>query len=613
MWRNERIGLIMIFASLLVMGVVLFLSFNYQLETRLAQARSQGISLVRLLSGMSWEELVPANGRPGMLQALRHGQNNPDFAYGVLIDTQGRPATEVSIPGIIIPSAPLPEQPVAWLGERLVPGTAGDTGFLEFHAPLFSAGALQGYVRLGYRKPAFELRYDELPFFAALVLPVFLLTPLFYFLLHREIHPLRKISENMQQLLDGQVTQQVELHPSGELGAFMQQFSQFVTAAQERIQALEGDQQGLVMSNKLLSYNRSRIESILQTLPEGVLVIDEAGMVSYANERITGLLGLQHENIIGKKPREWCDNPNVISYLSRHNAKGGQVGHISDSIQISPLNDPDKLLEVKAYPLFSPKDNSSLFGSLVVIRDCTEEQLARRSRGEFVAQVAHELKTPLNVLAMYSESLLDEKENSEEFRIEAVNVIHDEVERLSTMINNMLALTKFELGGMQLNRQRVRLHELLEDAFQNISQSGRGKHLNFELDLPREMNAVYVDKDLLRIAINNLLTNAIKYNRPNGKVVLSAQEMNNAIEISVRDSGIGITREDHQKIFDKFYRSDDEQVRLQSGHGLGLPLAQQIIQMHQGRLSLESEYGKGSNFTIRLDKDMDILRQAGAA
>lgn len=613
MWRNERLGLIMIMASLLVMGAVVYLSFDYQLETRLLQARSQGVGLAKVLGGMSWEELVPGQGRQGVLQALRQGQSNPDFAYAAVIEREGRLASEITQPGVIIPNRPIPDEPAAWLGERAVVSDADDETFLEFHAPIFNKGKLMGHVRLGYHKPEFGLRYEELPYFASLVLPVFLLMPLFYLLLRREIRPLRKMNESLEQMLTDGLVQKVELHPGGELGGFMERFMEFANSAQTRIQTLESEQSGLLTTTKLLSYKHARVESILQTLPEAILVMDEAGSVSYVNDRISGLLGLEKDNILGKRPHDWCDNPSIISYLSRHNAQSGQVGYLSDSIQIVPQNDPDKLVEMKAYPLFSPRDNLHLLGSMVVIRDCTEEQMARRSRGEFVAQVAHELKTPLNVLAMYSEALMGEDGNSEDFRTEAVNVIHDEVERLSTLINNLLALTKFELGGMQISRQRVRLHELLEDAFRNISQSGRGKGLKFELDLPREMSPVFMDKDLLRIAINNLLTNAIKYNSPDGQVTLSAEELNGEIEISVRDTGIGIAPADQHRVFDKFFRSDDEKAREQTGHGLGLPLAQQIIQMHHGSLTLESEYGKGSRFVIRLETDSGVPKQAGVA
>ncbi|MCU7947714.1 MAG: PAS domain S-box protein [Candidatus Thiodiazotropha sp. (ex Cardiolucina cf. quadrata)] len=613
MWRNERIGFVMIVASLLVMGVVVLISFNYQLDSRLEQVRIQGIGLARVLGGMSWEELVPKQDGPGILQAVRHGQSNPDFAYGILIDSEGKPISEVSLPGVIIPNKSIPNKPTAWLGERTINSAGSNGTFLEFHAPVFSDRNLKGYIRLGYIQPQFRLPYEDLPFFATLALPVFLLMTLFYFLLRHEIRPLREMSINLDRIVKGESISKIELQPSGELGNFIERFTQFANESQNRIKNLKDEQSGLLTSSKLLSYKQSRIESILQTLPDAILVFDESGIATYANDKISNLMGVEKNDVIGKKPTEWCSNQNVISYLSRHNAKSSQIGYISDSIQIASKKDPDKILEVKTFPLFSPKNDNNLLGNMLVIKDCTEEQLAKSRRGEFVAQVAHELKTPLNVLAMYSESLLGEDGDSEAFRVDAVNVIHDEVERLSTLINNMLALTKFDMGGMQLNRNRVRLHELLEDAFNNISQSGRGKDLVFELDLPKEISAVYVDKDLFRIAINNLLTNAIKYNRPAGKVTVSAEEMNGAIEIRVQDTGIGISPKDQQHIFEKFFRSNDESVREQTGHGLGLPLAQKIIQLHHSSLKLESEYNKGTTFIIRLDKEIGSAIQEGAA
>jgi signal transduction histidine kinase/PAS domain-containing protein len=613
MWRSERTGLIMILASLVVIGVVVFLSVNSQLATRLQQVRSQGVGLARVLSGMSWDELVPERGRQGILHALHHSQNNPDFAYGAVVDSSGATAAEVSQAGIVVPGVALPDDPAAWLGEREVPAGAGEAGYLEFHAPVLSAGELRGYVRLGYLKPSFGMDPANLSSMAMLGLPVFLLTPLFYLLLRSEIRPLRKMSDGLDAVLTRGVVQNVELHPSGEMGVFIEKFNTFINESQARINQLQSQHDGLVTSGKLLAYKQGKVEAILQTLPEAILVLDEAGVVSYANERIINMLGIEPGAVVGKKPREWCDNPSMLAYLSRRGGGGGRVGYLTDAITIVPENDPDKLLEVKAYPLFSPKEDNRLLGNMVVVRDCTEEQVARRGRVEFVAQIAHELKTPLNVLAMYSEAMLGEDGNSQAFRIEAVNVIHDEVERLSNLINSMLALTQFEQGGMQLKKQRVRLAELLQDAFENVAQSGRGRDLEFELDLPREIGALNLDKEMLRIAVNNLLTNAIKYNRPGGRVVLAAEEFSDAVEIRVTDTGIGIGEEDQDRVFDKFFRSDDEQVREQTGHGLGLPLAKQIVQMHHGTLKLDSKPGQGSTFTIRLDREPAVFLQAGSA
>jgi signal transduction histidine kinase len=198
-----------------------------------------------------------------------------------------------------------------------------------------------------------------------------------------------------------------------------------------------------------------------------------------------------------------------------------------------------------------------------------------------------------------------------EFRTEAVNVIRDEVERLAGLINNLLNITRIENGSLDLKRQRVKMGDLLRDAFENISRSGRGADLTFELDVPRELGLVNVDKDLLRIAVNNLLTNAIKYNRPGGRVTLAAEEGQESVRIRVRDTGIGIKPEDRARVFDKFFRSEEPQVRERTGHGLGLALVKDIVELHGGSLSVESEPGVGSEFVIELWREAGALQKVG--
>ena len=136
-------------------------------------------------------------------------------------------------------------------------------------------------------------------------------------------------------------------------------------------------------------------------------------------------------------------------------------------------------------PLFSPKDDSQVLGALVVFRDITAETLAKRSSSAFVAHVAHELKSPLNIIAMYSETLLGEEGESEEFRVEAGNIIHDETERLSGLIDNILNITKIEMGGIALDRQRVKIGEMLQDTFDACARDMRGKELDLQIDLPQ--------------------------------------------------------------------------------------------------------------------------------
>ena len=602
MLKNEKPGYIMILASLAVIAVTVFMLFDNQRDNREKQAYEQGLGLARLLSGMPWHQVINMPGEKGLLQAFQKGQNNPDFAYGVIVDINGQVKSEVTSPGIIVPNVPVPLEPSSWLSQRVVSGVNERTQFIESHAPLFLQGEHRGFVRLGYIKPELQLGYEQMPFIATISLPIFLLTPLFYFFLRQEIKPLRKISQSIEKFTEGHLHQSMELQPSAELGNFMDHFNQFINITQARINELSNGQSDLETSGKLLSYNNNKVESILQTMPEAILVIDKAGVVSYANQIIDSLLGIKPSDIINKKPRDWCKTPEIINLLSGNHNKGA-VATINGSSLTNTDIDKNRKFEIRTYPLFSPKDDSKLLGRLVVIRDITEQFFEQKRQGEFISQISHELKTPLNVLAMYSESLLDEGLSSDEHRIEAANVIHDEVERLSNLIQNLLSISQCELGGLVIERQRVRMKDFLTDIFDNMKKSDRVKQLKFKINLPHEMSSIQLDKALMRIAINNLLTNAIKYNKQDGTVTLEAKETDQFIEISVIDDGFGISEEDQLHIFDKFFRSEDDNIRQQTGHGLGLSLTHQIIQIHQGQLSVHSNIGQGSVFQIKLDKE----------
>ncbi len=298
----------------------------------------------------------------------------------------------------------------------------------------------------------------------------------------------------------------------------------------------------------------------------------------------------------------------MIDLLAQYHSNVSRLPR-SEMIEFVPGDNPDKTISVSAYPLFTPKDAETICGTLVVFHDKTQEILAMRARDEFISHVAHELKSPLNVIHMYAELMLDENGVSDEQRISAVNVINDEVERLSLLITNLLNISKIEAGNIKLDRQRIKLKEFLEDTFNSVARNAAATDVHFDLQLPRNMSSIQVDKELLRIAINNLLTNAIKYNRPGGSVNLWAEETEHAVLIHVSDSGVGVSKEDQLRIFDKFYRSSAAAIEQKQGHGLGLALAKEIVELHHGSISLQSTPGEGSEFTITLKKTATILKQ----
>ena len=608
-WVGQRIGLMVILASLLAAASIIYLLFNHLHSSRLAQIRSQGIELVRLISEIPYYQLVPHDGHRGTLELIKYNESDQNFAYGAIVDKTGVLITSAMVSGIIIPELKPPADPSNWLAEKKLILEGDGKKIIEFHSPLIEKGSLLGYVRLGFYEPKYGLTASEIPFLASVSLPIFLIAALFLYLIKREIRPLKHAGNQINDLVNKGNFEQVQIEASGELSEFINKFNNFVNLAQSRISELETNENDLVASSKLLTYKQSKIESVLQALPEAVIVFDESGNVSFANSKVSSLLNVSVETIINSDITNWLVDSEAINYIKKIK-NNPTSSYPAERLEFISERSPENHIAIKAFPLFSPKDEKNVYGTLVLFQDVTEENLIKNARGEFVAHVAHELKTPLNVLAMYSETLQREEGQSAEFRIEAVNVIHDEVERISKLINNLLNITKIELGSLNLERQHVKLRDLLKDSFETIKRNGRAKKLEFIFDVPKEMPPLYVDKDLLRIAINNLLTNAIKYSNISGTITLATEQVDSSILIKVKDTGIGINTKDQNKIFEKFYRSNNEDVRERTGHGLGLSLAKDIVQLHHGVLKVESEVGIGSEFTIVLENNSSMLERA---
>lgn len=607
--KSDRIGLVIVFASLAAIAAIAYMVFQYQYDHRLQNIRSNGVSLVRAISGVPYSQLVPGGAQQGIVQILKYSANKDDFAYLNVVNSEGRTINEIVSGGLIVPSATVPSQPSAWLGEAQYELGPNGQKIIEFHAPLFENGELQGFVRLGYQHPSFGLTTGQLPFIAAVALPVFLLVPLFYMLLRLEVRPIREANNEINRLIDGESFREVQVSASGELGDFITRFNHFMEMAGSRIESLESDQKRLVTSTKLLSYRKTRVETVLETLPEAVLILDEAGTPTFANQKLATMFGVSTEVIVAQQPQQWCENADILQLLAKY--RSDQKGHkFTDTIRFNLETVAKQSIVTKTYPLFAPNKPTSAIGTLIIFRDESQEALARQGRTDFVAHLSHELKSPLNVLAMYSETMLSAAGQNEEFRIEAANVIADEVTRLSTLINGLLSLTQIENGSLTPDKNLVKLRDVASAAFDDAKHSATDKDFTFVFEAPKEMNPVMVDKDLIRIAITNLLSNAVKYNRAGGEVRLTIEETDDAVQIRVADSGIGVSEEEAAKIFDKFFRSSDERVQSINGHGLGLALTKQIIELHHGSLSINHETAQGAEFIINLWKETTAVKQA---
>jgi PAS domain S-box-containing protein len=609
--KNERLGLLLIAASLAVICLVTGLVAREHRNGRRQQVRVQGLALVRLLSRMPLDELVPRGGGQGPLQVVKSSQGDPDFAYAVVAAPGGETLAEVTAPGVVTPQAALPQDPASWLGERRLETDDGRAA-REFFAPVLADGALVAHVRLGFFEPGWAAGLGGTPVLGVVALLVFLLTPLSWFLVRREIGPLAEVTEQVRKLAEGRELLPVPVAATGEVGTFIESFNRFVRLAEQRVREVREQQTGMLASSKVLAYQKSRVESVLQTLPDAVVVMDDAGCTSFANARLETLLGVAPEAAVGRKPEEWCPDAEVVTFLSRYTHASSRRTH-SDALEFAPEPGSERRLQVSAWRMAGGAEGQGAGGTLVLFRDVTAAALARRAQGEFVTHVAHELKSPLHSLAMHAELLMGKDGESEEFRIEACNVISDEVERLGSLVGTLLSIARIESGSVSLRRQRVRLHDFLQDAMQAVSRGAQRQGLSFAVHVPANLAPIFVDKDLVRVAVNNLLTNAIKYNREGGSVTLEAEETDERVLVRVRDTGLGITEEEQRRVFDKFYRSEREEIRSRGGHGLGLTLAREILALHGGEIELASTPGEGSVFSLVFRKNAVLHQEPGLA
>jgi two-component system sensor histidine kinase ResE len=302
-----------------------------------------------------------------------------------------------------------------------------------------------------------------------------------------------------------------------------------------------------------------------------------------------------------------CTRQEVLEFFNRYS--GQDVSKVG-SMKFSLSDTAETYVNATAYPLFSGINSGLVSGNLVIFRDITEEQMARESRNEFIAQVGHELKTPMQIMGMYSEMLIDDSQASRELQLEVANVFNDQIDRINTLISNLLNVSKIEMGAISLDRQKVKLNDLLEDIYHYFEKSAAESDIEFAIECNIDLSPIYIDKELFRIAINNLVNNAIKYSDRGGHVTILVENSDEAITITVSDAGIGISPEDQPRIFDKFFRADNDGMDERPGHGLGLGLSKDIVEAHQGSVVVSSAPGQGAEFKIELQKTTMLLKEA---
>lgn len=602
--RRDVNGLIMVLATLSIILVVITLVARREVGQDRDQIRVQGIGLANSLSRIPLDRLTAPDQHVGILSLIRASQANSAFAYAAVVSPTGEILDAAYAADSLFQNTQTVEDTGLWLAERLVDLDTDTRQVREFIAPIIEGGSVVAHVRVGLIEPSYAALLVASPFHASVALLLFMIIPMASYWLKREVRPLSDVAKTMDQT---SAVARFSSDAGAKPGALpiediVDRFRTFCEQMEIRTESLAKERIGMLASNKVIAHQKNRLQHLLEALPDAVLALDETGKIVWVNARAESVLRKEREELVDSGVSLWSPSPELTRLITRNASKSSE--HIrSESVEYSPDELGHRHFRASLHPL---PDSA---GIAVVIRDTTVEFEARRTQSEFLAHMAHELKAPLNVMAMYSESLLGPEAKDETFRVEACNIISDEIERLNSLINNIFSIGRIEGGAVSIDRQRVRTRELLEDCFRAVSRDDGELDLSFELTLPTAMKPIYADKQLFTVALKNLLTNAIKYNRPGGKVTLSAEELDDGLLIAVQDTGLGIREEDLDQVFEKFYRSDDDSVRKVTGHGLGLALVKEIISLHGGEIQVQSTIGEGSKFSFFFNPNAALFRE----
>jgi two-component system phosphate regulon sensor histidine kinase PhoR len=395
---------------------------------------------------------------------------------------------------------------------------------------------------------------------------------LFTWVNRRLFVPLGEIVDGAGRLASGAYDQRLALPREGALAA--------LAAALNRL----GEQVETQVAR--LAAERDHLRIILASMAEGILVADRRGRAQLVNPAFARLFGLRGENH-GRTVVELTRLPRVADAVERALREG------ETPAETVALGDPPRTVAVAAARLPAAQ------GVVLVARDVTDQARLAEIRRDFVANVSHELKTPLAAVRGYAETLADGALEDPEVAHRFLDRILEQCARLEALLDDLLTLSRIETVERGAERRPVALQDLVAPVLEAVSPAAasRDVRLTVEGELGREVTG---DPEELRRMLSNLIENAVKYNRRGGQVELRVVPTAGALVIEVRDTGIGIPAEALPRIFERFYRVDRGRAREEGGTGLGLAIVKHVAQAHGGRVEVESEPGRGSTFRVVL-------------
>ena len=338
---------------------------------------------------------------------------------------------------------------------------------------------------------------------------------------------------------------------------------------------------------------RQRLDGVLRHMRDGVISTDRRGNVVLVNDRALYLLNVR---------QEWAMGQSILDLLGiREDFYIDDLIRTDTEINVTrELRNITTILSVEFSVI--RRETGFVTGLVCVLTDVTEQEKTEQERRDFVSNVSHELRTPLTSVKSYSEALLDGAWKDEQIAPQFLQVIQSESNRMMRMVTNLLDLSKMDSDQIVLNIEFIDLKRVVDYIIERLEFSNKDIGSKYQIRREYTPNEVFVeiDQDRMTQVIDNLLNNAIKYSPDGGTITVKIEDSHDRAYLSVSDEGLGISKADAEHLFERFYRVDKARSREQGGSGLGLAISKEVVEMHKGRIWVDSIEQEGSTFTIEL-------------
>ncbi|MEF9992577.1 MAG: ATP-binding protein [Romboutsia sp.] len=373
----------------------------------------------------------------------------------------------------------------------------------------------------------------------------------------------------------------LHISAKGELGELARNFNHMIEKMDDTITEVE--------------YKNVQLKSIIKSISHGILAIDVNGNILLINEEAKKFIKAdENKSPEGKSINATIKETKILKEIYRF------VG--SKKNESSEITTDDGIVyQIKLDPVYLQGTNNVIIGSIINIEDTTEKVKLENMRSDFVANVSHELKTPLTSISGFVETLKLNENIDVSTRNRFLGIIETESDRLKRLIDDILLLSFIENKG-ETSLENIKLYDVFREVYEITNYSAEAKNIKVSYNFSDENIYILSNRDYIKQVFLNLMDNAIKYNCENGHVRVDVLCQNNNTVLKVIDDGVGIPKEDVDRVFERFYRVDKARSRDVGGTGLGLAITKHILKNLGGNIELKSELGEGCEFTVTIPK-----------